>query len=172
MSAPPPSNKPASDIHVSIEIAVPPARLFEIFVGDIDRWWRRGPEYRFFPPWEGEIRFEQNGTTRLVHRDGEDPARRHVIGEVTCWQPGERLSFTFRLPNFTADQETQVDIRFTPTGEGTRLELTHTGWDSLPPDHPALHGLAGHRLMMMKAQIWARNFESLKARAGDIIEND
>ncbi|MGK2740132.1 SRPBCC domain-containing protein [Tepidicaulis sp. LMO-SS28] len=152
-------------VRVSIEIAVAPDELFQIFVEDVDLWWKRGPSHRFFPPWEGTLRFEKNGETRLVQQDEENPKRRHVIGKVLVWQPGTHLAFEFRLPNFSPEQVTRVDVAFMPTETGTRLELLHTGWETLPADHPAHHGLAGHARIMMKAQNWAGNLEALKTYA-------
>lgn len=152
-------------IRVSIDIAVAPEELFQIFVEDVDLWWKRGPAHRFFPPWKGRMRFEKNGETRLVEQDPDNPKRRHVIGKVLVWEPGVHLTFEFRLPNFSPEQATRVDVAFVPIETGTRIDLLHTGWETLPADHPAHHGLAGHARIMMKAQNWAGNLEALKAYA-------
>ncbi|HEX3949594.1 MAG TPA: hypothetical protein VHW95_07070 [Steroidobacteraceae bacterium] len=31
---------------VSVAVAIPPAQAFDVFTGDIDRWWRRGLKFR------------------------------------------------------------------------------------------------------------------------------
>jgi Activator of Hsp90 ATPase homolog 1-like protein len=43
------------------------------------------------------------------------------------WEPGRRLVFVDR-------RETEVDVRFEPQGEATRVTLEHRGLDRLPPD--------------------------------------
>jgi hypothetical protein len=43
---------------VSVSVAVPPPVAFEIFTGDIDRWWRRGAKFRHAGRHGGFIRLE------------------------------------------------------------------------------------------------------------------
>jgi len=79
--------------------------------------------------------------------------------------------FEWRQPNFTADQVTEVDIGFTQVAEGTRLTLEHRGWDTLPADHPARHGMEDRRFLLIHARWWDDQFVALKEivseRGGD-----
>jgi len=140
-------------VMVSIRLKVPPAAAFELFTSRIDDWWRRGPKYRMGPT-DGRLRFEPGEGGRLVEIYDEAGGDLFEIGRILVWRPGERLVFEWRLPNFTADQVTEVDVGFTPVADGTRLTLEHRGLGDLPPDHPARHGLEEGRFIMLKARWW------------------
>jgi len=64
---------------------------------------------------------------------------------VRVWEPGARLVFAFRAHNFVPGQVTEVEIRFEPELDGTRVTLEHRGWSQIAPEHPARHGLQGRR---------------------------
>ncbi len=147
-------------IAVSIRLKVPPDKAFELFTRDVDVWWQKGPKYRPQLGEGGRMAFEPGEGGRLV--EFYDGGREFEIGRILVWQPGERLSFVWRLSNFTADQSTEVDIRFTPVAEGTRLTLEHRGWDTLPPDHPAHHGLDLMRSQLLRARWWDEQLEGLR----------
>ena len=44
------------------------------------------------------------------------------------------------LANFAPDQVTRVDVCFDPAEDGTRVSITHSGWDTIPPTHPEPSG--------------------------------
>ena len=150
-------------IMVSIRLKVAPAAAFALFTSRIDDWWRRGPKYRMGPA--GRLRFEPGEGGRLV--EAYDAAGEFEIGRILVWRPGERLVFEWRLPNFTADQVTEVDIAFTPVADGTKLTLEHRGWGVLPPEHPARHGMAEGRFMMFKARWWEDLMDALRGAADE-----
>ena len=155
----------SAKVMVSIRLKVPPLAAFELFTSRIDDWWRRGPKYRMGPT-NGRLRFEPGEGGRLVEIYDEGKRDLFEIGRILVWRPGERLAFEWRLPNFTADQVTEVDIGFTPIADGTRLTLEHRGWGDLPPDHPARHGLEEGRFLMIKARWWEDQLDALR-RAAD-----
>jgi uncharacterized protein YndB with AHSA1/START domain len=87
---------------------------------------------------------------QLVRRIGEaGPGGRLVeilpdgeiyeIGQITAWEPPVRLAFTWRQESFARDQLTQVEVRFEPVGDETRVKVQHYGWDTIPPEHVARH---------------------------------
>jgi uncharacterized protein YndB with AHSA1/START domain len=148
-------------IAVSIRLKVPPDKAFELFTRDVDMWWRRGMKYRFHAAKTGRLAFEPGQAGRLVEIYGTDDE--FEVGRILVWQPGERLRFTWRLPNFTPEQSTEVDISFTQVAEGTRLTLEHFGWATLPPDHRARHGLDDQRFLLSRAQWWDEQMQALRA---------
>jgi uncharacterized protein YndB with AHSA1/START domain len=145
----------ADSVTVSIEIAVPPAVAFAVFTEDLDAWWQRGPRYRFRPPYEGVLRLEGGVGGRLLHLRFTHDTDPFVVGRVRVWEPPARLAFSWRLPNFAPHQTTEVEIRFDAVTEGTRVTLTHRGWDSVPSDHPARHGQMGRAFVLFKGHWWA-----------------
>ena len=105
-------------------------------------------------------------------RAGAASGRVFVVGRVEVWAPPHRLALTWRLPNFAPDQVTRVEVRFEPVPEGTRVTVTHRGWDSVPARHPARHGLTGHDFILMRGQWWGdiltavrRHVQSRRVRA-------
>lgn len=55
---------------------------------------------------------------------------RAVWGTVTAWEPPHRVAFTWH-PGQAPDLAQEVEVRFVRLNEGTRLELTHRGWERL-----------------------------------------
>jgi hypothetical protein len=136
---------------VTTVVAVDPARAFALFTDEIDAWWRRGPRFRFLRSAEGVLRFEgQAGGLLLEAGAGET----WEVGRVTVWEPAARLVFDWRLPSFAPHETTEVEVRFEPVAGGTRVTIEHRGFDALPREHPARHGLDGEALQAMIGLWW------------------
>ena len=86
------------------------------------------------------------------------------IGKIRQWAPPAQLSFTWRQATFAADQETQVDVRFEPVGQETRVTVTHLGWDSVPAQHVARHGFPDAVFLQRHGQWWRNLLWAYKAQ--------
>jgi uncharacterized protein YndB with AHSA1/START domain len=84
---------------------------------------------------------------------------------VRVWEPPARLVFTWRNSTFRADQSTEVEVTFAPTPRGTLVTVTHRGWASLPPDHPARHGLPAAAFARGLGMWWAEQLTSMRLEA-------
>jgi uncharacterized protein YndB with AHSA1/START domain len=51
----------------------------------------------------------------------------YEIGQVTAYEPPAVVAFTWRAPSWNVT--TQVEVRFTAEGTGTRVELEHSRWE-------------------------------------------
>ena len=153
----------ADAVTVSIEVAVAPAFAFEVFTEDLDAWWRYGPTYRFVSPYTGIMKLEPGVGGRLLHVHDEATGEAFVVGHVRAWDPPARLVFSWRLPNFAPDQDTEVEVRFQPAPSGTRVTVTHRGWDDVPVGHPARHGQVGRAFVLFKGHWWAELLAAAKA---------
>ena len=151
---------------VSVSVAVPPARAFEIFTGEIDRWWRRGPKFRHSGQRSGLIHLEPKLGGRLFESIGDGE---HVveIGRVQVWQPPERVAFTWRNANFAPGESTDVEVVFAPSASGTVVTVTHRGWAALRADHPARHGQQGQAFSRMIGMWWGDQMQSLRLHCRD-----
>ena len=49
-------------------------------------------------------------------------------GTVTHWEPPHRVVIEWKV-NPDAAAPTEIDVRFVPEGDGTRVELEHRGWE-------------------------------------------
>ena len=160
----------ADGVRVSLDVAVEPAVAFEVFTTELDAWWGRGPRFRFVPPYAGSMRLEPGLGGRLLHVVNE-AGRIFEVGRIEAWEPPSRLAFTWRLANFRPGQITRVEVRFEPIEAGTRVTVSHDGWDSLPPEHPARHGLTGRAFVLMKGGWWGELLTSLKDVAEHAAEH-
>jgi uncharacterized protein YndB with AHSA1/START domain len=115
--------KPAP-VRKSLAVAASPARAFEVFTAGFDRWWPRSHsigesplqtaviEPRLGGRWFGRL---ENGTEAQW-------------GDVLVWEPPRRLVLAWRIcADWKYDPEllTEVEVQFTPEGEGTRVDFEH-----------------------------------------------
>jgi uncharacterized protein YndB with AHSA1/START domain len=154
----------ADGVRVAIDVGVAPAVAFEVFTTELDAWWGRGPRFRLAPPYAGSMRLEPGLGGRLLHVGGDDGPT-FEVGRVEAWEPPSRLAFTWRLSSFRPGQITRVEVRFEPVEAGTRVTVAHDGWDSVPPGHPARHGLTGHAFVLWKGRWWGDLLTALRELA-------
>ena len=153
----------ADSVSVSLDVAVEPAVAFDVFTRELDAWWGRGPRFRFLAPYGGSLTLEPGVGGRLLHvvEDGVS----FVVGRVEVWEPPKRLALTWRLTNFTPEQQTRVDVRFEPAAAGTRVSVTHSGWDAIPAGHPARHDMSDRAFVLFRGHWWAEQLTAVKRHA-------
>jgi glyoxylase-like metal-dependent hydrolase (beta-lactamase superfamily II) len=77
--------------------------------------------------------FPGHGATTTIKRTTADGVE-HDWGEVTIWEPPNRLGYMWHLRRDRADA-TEVEIRFVPSGAAaTRVEIEHRNWERLGAD--------------------------------------
>jgi uncharacterized protein YndB with AHSA1/START domain len=118
-----------SAVRREIVVAAPPERAFAVFTERIDTWWPRGYtigaaelEKVVIEPREGG-RFYEAGV------DGCEC----VWGEVLVYEPPSRIVLTWRIAgDWQLDEAaSEVEVTFTPAGDGTRVELEHRHFERL-----------------------------------------
>jgi hypothetical protein len=111
-------------IRKQVTVRLGPAEAFRLFTEGIDEWWP-GPPFsvaegagarRVFEPRVG-------GSVHEAREDGE------VLpwGEVRIWEPPYRFVMSWH-PGLPSTQAQEVEVRFVPLPEGTRVELEHRDW--------------------------------------------
>jgi len=111
----------------SIVVPWTPEAAFKRWTTDIATWW----------PWQShsvgqkEVKTlvfgsEVGGRILEIWHDGSE----HEWGRVTRWEPPALVRYTW-YPDRTAESAQDIEVRFEPEGSGTRLTLTHTGWERL-----------------------------------------
>jgi uncharacterized protein YndB with AHSA1/START domain len=109
---------------VTVDCAVEEA--FRVFTEDAMSWW---PVARHsIHETVREIVFEpgEGGEVYEVSTAGE----KGHWATVTGWDPPARLVLAWNILERPGEQ-TEVEVRFTPEGDGTRVELEHRGWETL-----------------------------------------
>jgi uncharacterized protein YndB with AHSA1/START domain len=160
---------PGDQARVTVLVALDPAVCFEVFTGEIDRWWRRGRAYRVMGKGGGVMHLEPGVGGRLFEAE-ERAGGTHVIetGRVRVWEPPSRLVIAWRAVNFgPADVTTEVDVRFDPSPSGTRVTLVHRGWAGIRPDHPVRHGQDVVPFIGSMGRWWGELLSSLREHARD-----
>ena len=151
-----------SAVVVSLRVAASPQRAFEAFTQEIGAWWRPNTLFQLTPRGDGVLRFKggEGGSLVTMLPSGKE----FEIGRVTAWVPGQRLAFTWRQATFTPAQVTQVDVRFEPVGDETRVTVEHRGWDTIPQEHVARHGFPLATFQMRQAEHWRALLNAMAAR--------
>ena len=112
---------------VEVTVPAPPGRAFDYFTRDIARWWPLGT-HSVGRHDAASVAFEGRVGGRLVEttRDGT----RCTWGSVEAWEPGKRVRFSWH-PGRDAATAQWVEVTFVAVPGGTRVRLTHGGWDAL-----------------------------------------
>jgi hypothetical protein len=115
---------------ITKSVVVPrrPDDAFRLFTEGLATWWPLQthsitdpePETAFLEPGVGGRLYERT-------KAGEEL----LWGTVTVWEPPDRLGYTWH-PGRGEETAQEVEIRFLPEGERTRLELEHRGWERAP----------------------------------------
>lgn len=149
-----------SRVLVALRIEAPPARVFEAFTDEIDRWWEPNGLFLFSQRGTGRLAFEPGPGGRLL--ETYDDGDVFEIGQIREWNPPVRLVFSWRQDTFAPDQETEVHVRFEPVDGGTRVVVEHFGWDAIPQEHAARHGFPLFIFQQRHAEWWQALLHSLE----------
>jgi uncharacterized protein YndB with AHSA1/START domain len=109
---------------VTVDCAVEEA--FRVFTEDAMSWWPVATHS--IHETVREIVFEprKGGEVYEVSTAGE----KGHWATVTGWDPPARLVLAWNILERPGEQ-TEVEVRFTPEGDGTRVELEHRGWEAV-----------------------------------------
>jgi uncharacterized protein YndB with AHSA1/START domain len=124
----------ADPIILSVELSATPSEAFAAFTGRFAEWWpaathslsrERGTRCRLEPVPGGAL--EESAPDGAVHR----------WGTVETLEPGRRLRFTWH-PGREPGTAQWVELEFAPREAGSRVTLTHGGWEALGEIAPIL----------------------------------
>jgi uncharacterized protein YndB with AHSA1/START domain len=122
-------------VRKSLTVAAPVELAFEVFTERIGTWWPFDPhsiggEHTHDAVFEGRV-----GGSLYEVMDGGGTA---PWATVLAWEPPSRILLSWRVnPEVPA---TEVEVRFTPDGEGTLVVLEHRGWERLGERADAARG--------------------------------
>ena len=120
------STQEAQDLTVrkSVVVDCSPDFAFELFTERLDTWW----PFETHKPGEDmpvSATFEPRPGGRVYHTlaDGEQVEWATVL----AWEPPSRLVVDWHVT--PGQPSTELEVRFLPDGDGTRVELEHRGWE-------------------------------------------
>lgn len=118
-------NESLPPIKRSVSVSWDQETAFKRFTAGFADWWPSKTHSIGGEKLE-RIVFEQQAGGRIYeeHNDG----RRFQWGQVVLWEPPMRVKFTWH-PSRDPSTAQDVEIQFVREGNGTRLELTSSGWE-------------------------------------------
>jgi uncharacterized protein YndB with AHSA1/START domain len=116
------------DIRKEISVECQVEHAFETFTAGIAAWWPLRTHSVGEERAESvEVEPRQGG--RVIERI--EGGERCVWADVLVWDPPHRLVLSW-YPGRGPEEATEVEVRFEPDGERTRVELVHRGWGRIP----------------------------------------
>lgn len=116
-------------------VTATPEKAFQVFTEGIADWWPydthsvegmegedRSPETVIFEPGPNGRIYERMTNGKEAH-----------WANVTAWEPPHRVVLAWQV-NPDTPGPTEIEMRFTPEGDGTRFEFEHRGWEVLGAD--------------------------------------
>ena len=122
----------------SFAVKAAPARAFETFTSRMEAWWPTTHSINRGTTMTGIV-IEPRLGGRWYER-GADGSQRQW-GRVLVWEPPARLVLAWQIDatwSFNPDLVTEVEVRFLPDGNATRVEFEHR--------HLERFGAAGEKL--------------------------
>ncbi len=112
-----------------VRVGWKPDEAFRRFTSGIGAWWPLRSHSVMGENAETVV-FEEKLGGRIYERSrsGEES----TWGTVTAWEPPHRVAFTWH-PGRDPRKPSDIELRFYPEGDGSRLELVHSGWESFGP---------------------------------------
>ncbi|MDX1584037.1 MAG: SRPBCC family protein [Thermoanaerobaculia bacterium] len=114
-------------VRSQVEVELPQRDAFEFFTSHISRWW----------PLETHSVSQERAETAVFElaEGGEifelaENSERIPWGTISVFDPPDRLVFTWH-PGRDPESAQEVEVRFTPAGNGTRVSVEHRGWEAL-----------------------------------------
>lgn len=98
---------------------------FRLFTEEINAWWPLETHSVSEDP-SATVRLEGFSGGRLVETSGD--GEEFELGVVQTWEPPGELSFSW-YPGRHPDTSQMVVVRFIEQNHGTRVVLTHSGWE-------------------------------------------
>lgn len=108
-------------VHKQLEIAATPEHAFAVFTERLGDWWPM-QTHSICEDADGTVAFA-DGLVVETTPQGE----RHEWADVLALEPPHRILLNWRVNPERAD--TRLEITFTPTPTGCRLDLHHSGFD-------------------------------------------
>jgi uncharacterized protein YndB with AHSA1/START domain len=119
-----------AEVRREITVNAPPERAFGFFTERFDAWWPRSHHIGQAELAEAVLEPRAGGRWYERGADGSECD----WGKVLAWEPPHRLVLAWQLNGEWAydpdpGHATEIEVAFTPAGDGTRVELVHRGFE-------------------------------------------
>jgi hypothetical protein len=112
-------------VRKSVVVRCTPEHAFHVYTERMSDWW----------PFEGHSLFDDDQATivwegrvggRVYER--RESGEEGLWGTLLVWDPPHELAMTWH-PDRGEETAQELRIRFTAEGDGTRVDVVHTGWE-------------------------------------------
>jgi uncharacterized protein YndB with AHSA1/START domain len=108
-------------IRKSVVVAAPVDLAWKLFTERMGEWWPLASHSH-----GGEQAETAIVTSERIYERWRDGTEK-TWGRVLAWEPPHRMLFTWEI---SEDCGNEVEVRFVPDGDATRVELEHRGWET------------------------------------------
>jgi DNA-binding transcriptional ArsR family regulator/uncharacterized protein YndB with AHSA1/START domain len=123
----PMTNQTATEpVRKQIAVATDVESAFRTFTEDIATWW---PVEGHSKTGAGSIPVLEQREGGRMYEQGRDGTE-HDWATILVYEPPHRVVLEWKVNS--AAPPTEVEVRFSPDGDGTRVELEHRGWELYP----------------------------------------
>lgn len=121
-----PAKRRHEPVRQSVHVDCPIEDVFRLFTEGFGEWWPLA-SYSLTGAEAKECELEPWTGGRVLERtaSGEE----HEWGSILAWDPPERLRLSW-YPGGEEDRSQTVDVEFAVEAKGTRVTVTHTGWET------------------------------------------
>jgi uncharacterized protein YndB with AHSA1/START domain len=116
-------------IRKRLRVKAPQAKAFETFLGGMGLWWPKDHSLLKSPQRDVVIEPRAGGRWYEIGEDGTE----NMWGRVLEWDAPHRAVLAWQLTGewtYDPDFETEVEIVFTPDGDGTIVDFEHRGLEA------------------------------------------
>lgn len=121
-------------IVVAIDLAATPARAYGAFTARFAEWW---PVATHSLSRHARTRCTLEASVGGMLEERAPDGTRHVWGSVEALEPGRRIRFTWH-PGREPQSAQWIEVVFEAADCGSRVTLTHGGWEALGEIAPLL----------------------------------
>ena len=143
----------------SVVVPATPEKTFEVFTARMTSWWPSNHHIGQAPIAEIVIEPHEGGRWYTRHEDDSET----YTGFVLAWEPPQRLALSWQISTewrYDPALVTTVEVRFTPEGDGTRVELEHRDLERFGPQAERM------RQMFSEPGAWTATLEAYAAAFG------
>jgi hypothetical protein len=112
-------------VRKTIVVEAPVALAFQVFTEEMSTWWPLAT-HSVFDEHATRVTVEPRVGGRVY--ETSDAGEESEWGRVTAWDPPTVFAMTWH-PGADPAEYTDLEVRFTVEGNGTRVDLVHTGWE-------------------------------------------
>jgi uncharacterized protein YndB with AHSA1/START domain len=115
-------------VRKSVVVDRPVEDAFRVYTEQVGSWWPFAKTHSVTEEDVETVILEgrEGGRFYELTKSGDE----HLWGTILVWEPPQRIVHSWH-PGRGEETSQEVEVTFTQVGNGTRVDLVHTGWEVL-----------------------------------------